>query len=190
MNLQVTDSICVSSQILQSNSLAEGKVKKKRGSWELIKSCCFIQLAVMEILSVRRRSVCNHLTSVVLQRSHSNEDFLFQLVIFHLFSSLSLSFPELSLSVCKAAKADLAFLVDGSWSIGDDNFQKIIRFLYSTTGALDVIGPEGTQVCAACEISVKFSLLFYLTAIIVQHFLHIFEEKEMKTILEFLIAHP
>ncbi|XP_067258727.1 collagen alpha-1(XIV) chain isoform X4 [Chanodichthys erythropterus] len=51
--------------------------------------------------------------------------------------------------VCKAAKADLAFLVDGSWSIGDDNFQKIIRFLYSTTGALDVIGPEGTQVAIA-----------------------------------------
>uniref|UniRef100_A0AAR2LSF0 Collagen, type XIV, alpha 1b n=1 Tax=Pygocentrus nattereri TaxID=42514 RepID=A0AAR2LSF0_PYGNA len=48
--------------------------------------------------------------------------------------------------VCKAAKADLVFLVDGSWSIGDDNFQKIIRFLYSTTGALDLIGPEGTQV--------------------------------------------
>ncbi|XP_057195961.1 collagen alpha-1(XIV) chain isoform X2 [Triplophysa rosa] len=51
--------------------------------------------------------------------------------------------------VCKAARADLAFLVDGSWSIGDDNFQKIIRFLYSTTGALDVIGPEGTQVAIA-----------------------------------------
>ncbi|KAI4893059.1 hypothetical protein NFI96_005115 [Prochilodus magdalenae] len=48
--------------------------------------------------------------------------------------------------VCKAARADLVFLVDGSWSIGDDNFQKIIRFLYSTTGALDLIGPEGTQV--------------------------------------------
>ncbi|TRY54520.1 hypothetical protein DNTS_033389 [Danionella cerebrum] len=47
--------------------------------------------------------------------------------------------------VCKAAKAELAFLVDGSWSIGDENFQKIIRFLYSATGALDVIGPEGTQ---------------------------------------------
>ncbi|CAB1351089.1 unnamed protein product, partial [Coregonus sp. 'balchen'] len=31
--------------------------------------------------------------------------------------------------VCKAAKADLAFLVDGSWSIGDDSFLKIIRFL-------------------------------------------------------------
>uniref|UniRef100_A0A8C7RBT7 Collagen, type XIV, alpha 1b n=1 Tax=Oncorhynchus mykiss TaxID=8022 RepID=A0A8C7RBT7_ONCMY len=48
--------------------------------------------------------------------------------------------------VCKAAKADLAFLVDGSWSIGDDNFLKIIRFLHSTTGALDIIGPDGTQV--------------------------------------------
>ncbi|XP_035392263.1 collagen alpha-1(XIV) chain-like isoform X2 [Electrophorus electricus] len=51
--------------------------------------------------------------------------------------------------VCKAAKADLVFLVDGSWSIGDDNFLKIIRFLYSTTGALDEIGPGGTQVAIA-----------------------------------------
>uniref|UniRef100_A0A6Q2Z1M2 Collagen, type XIV, alpha 1b n=1 Tax=Esox lucius TaxID=8010 RepID=A0A6Q2Z1M2_ESOLU len=48
--------------------------------------------------------------------------------------------------VCKAAKADLVFLVDGSWSIGDESFLKIIRFLYSTTGALDSIGPDGTQV--------------------------------------------
>ncbi|KAJ8000142.1 hypothetical protein DPEC_G00201770 [Dallia pectoralis] len=48
--------------------------------------------------------------------------------------------------VCKAAKADLVFLVDGSWSIGDESFLKIIRFLYSTTGALDTIGPDGTQV--------------------------------------------
>lgn len=38
------------------------------------------------------------------------------------------------------------FLVDGSWSIGDDNFNKIIAFLYSTVGALDKIGPDGTQV--------------------------------------------
>ncbi|KAJ8395287.1 hypothetical protein AAFF_G00034890 [Aldrovandia affinis] len=51
--------------------------------------------------------------------------------------------------VCKAAKADLVFLVDGSWSIGDDNFHKIIRFLYSTTGALDKIGIDGTQVAIA-----------------------------------------
>ncbi|KAL6473905.1 hypothetical protein MHYP_G00174660 [Metynnis hypsauchen] len=51
--------------------------------------------------------------------------------------------------VCRAAKADLVFLVDGSWSIGDDNFVKIIRFLYSTAGALDEIGPGGTQVAIA-----------------------------------------
>ncbi|XP_061680396.1 collagen alpha-1(XIV) chain-like [Syngnathoides biaculeatus] len=51
--------------------------------------------------------------------------------------------------VCKAAKADLAFLVDGSWSIGDDNFLKIIRFLFSTVGALDQIGADGTQVAIA-----------------------------------------
>lgn len=48
--------------------------------------------------------------------------------------------------MCKEAKADLAFLVDGSWSIGDDNFMKITRFLYSTMGSLDLIGPDGTQV--------------------------------------------
>ncbi|KAM3858555.1 collagen alpha-1(XIV) chain [Diretmus argenteus] len=51
--------------------------------------------------------------------------------------------------VCKAAKADLVFLVDGSWSIGDESFLKIIGFLYSTTGALDRIGPNGTQVAIA-----------------------------------------
>ncbi|XP_075209024.1 collagen alpha-1(XIV) chain isoform X3 [Anomaloglossus baeobatrachus] len=48
--------------------------------------------------------------------------------------------------VCKSARADLVFLVDGSWSIGDDNFHKVIRFLYSTAGAMDQIGPDGTQV--------------------------------------------
>uniref|UniRef100_A0A3Q0RV02 Collagen type XIV alpha 1 chain n=1 Tax=Amphilophus citrinellus TaxID=61819 RepID=A0A3Q0RV02_AMPCI len=51
--------------------------------------------------------------------------------------------------VCKEAKADLAFLVDGSWSIGDDNFMKITHFLYSTMGSLDLIGPDGTQVAVA-----------------------------------------
>ncbi|CAM9702238.1 unnamed protein product, partial [Lampetra planeri] len=51
--------------------------------------------------------------------------------------------------VCKAAKADIVFLVDGSWSIGDDNFHKVIRFLYGTAGALDKIGPDGAQVAIA-----------------------------------------
>ncbi|KAF7654725.1 hypothetical protein LDENG_00065820 [Lucifuga dentata] len=51
--------------------------------------------------------------------------------------------------VCKEAKADLVFLVDGSWSIGDDNFLKITRFLYSTMGSLDLIGSDGIQVAIA-----------------------------------------
>uniref|UniRef100_A0A8C9TLM8 Collagen type XIV alpha 1 chain n=1 Tax=Scleropages formosus TaxID=113540 RepID=A0A8C9TLM8_SCLFO len=67
-------------------------------------------------------------------------------------TTTSHTFPQpttLPPHLCKAAKADLVFLVDGSWSIGDDNFQKIIRFLHSTTGALDQIGPDGTQVAIA-----------------------------------------
>ncbi|XP_073488307.1 collagen alpha-1(XIV) chain isoform X1 [Aquarana catesbeiana] len=51
--------------------------------------------------------------------------------------------------VCKSARADLVFLVDGSWSIGDDNFHKVTRFLYNTAGAMADIGPEGTQVGVA-----------------------------------------
>ncbi|KAJ8288713.1 hypothetical protein COCON_G00013720 [Conger conger] len=48
--------------------------------------------------------------------------------------------------VCRGAKADLVFLIDGSWSIGDDNFNKVVQFVFSTVGALDVIGPTGMQV--------------------------------------------
>lgn len=48
--------------------------------------------------------------------------------------------------MCKTAKADLVFMVDGSWSIGDENFNKITDFLYNTVGALNKIGADGTQV--------------------------------------------
>ncbi|KAI1895827.1 hypothetical protein AGOR_G00110770 [Albula goreensis] len=48
--------------------------------------------------------------------------------------------------VCRGAKADLVFLIDGSWSIGDDNFNKVVQFVFSTIGAFDVIGPTGMQV--------------------------------------------
>uniref|UniRef100_A0A671SI91 Collagen alpha-1(XII) chain n=1 Tax=Sinocyclocheilus anshuiensis TaxID=1608454 RepID=A0A671SI91_9TELE len=49
-------------------------------------------------------------------------------------------------AVCKGAKADVVFLIDGSWSIGDDSFSKVIQFVYSVVGAFDVIGPSGMQV--------------------------------------------
>ncbi|XP_034713985.1 collagen alpha-1(XII) chain isoform X1 [Etheostoma cragini] len=54
-------------------------------------------------------------------------------------------FPP-ALDVCKGAKADLVFLIDGSWSIGDDSFNKVIQFVKSMTGAFDVISPSGMQV--------------------------------------------
>ncbi|KAJ7988915.1 hypothetical protein DPEC_G00314140 [Dallia pectoralis] len=48
--------------------------------------------------------------------------------------------------VCRGAKADLVFLIDGSWSIGDDSFNKVLQFVFSTIGAFDVIHPSGMQV--------------------------------------------
>ncbi|XP_026146323.1 collagen alpha-1(XII) chain isoform X5 [Carassius auratus] len=49
-------------------------------------------------------------------------------------------------AVCKGAKADVTFLIDGSWSIGDESFSKVVQFIYSVVGAFDVIGPSGMQV--------------------------------------------
>ncbi|XP_019940584.2 collagen alpha-1(XII) chain isoform X4 [Paralichthys olivaceus] len=54
-----------------------------------------------------------------------------------------------ALDVCKGAKADLVFLIDGSWSIGDESFNKVIQFVMSMTGAFDVISPTGMQVSFA-----------------------------------------
>ncbi|XP_016340926.1 collagen alpha-1(XII) chain-like [Sinocyclocheilus anshuiensis] len=51
-----------------------------------------------------------------------------------------------ALEVCKGAKADLVFLIDGSWSIGDDSFIKVRQFLFSMIGAFDVINRDGMQV--------------------------------------------
>ncbi|XP_058235769.1 collagen alpha-1(XII) chain isoform X2 [Hemibagrus wyckioides] len=49
-------------------------------------------------------------------------------------------------AVCKGAKADVVFLIDGSWSIGEDSFHKVRQFVFSIMGAFDVIGPSGMQV--------------------------------------------
>ncbi|KAL3968337.1 C-type lectin domain family 4 member A [Sarotherodon galilaeus] len=51
-----------------------------------------------------------------------------------------------ALDVCKGAKADLVFLIDGSWSIGDDSFNKVLQFVTSMTAAFDIISPKGMQV--------------------------------------------
>lgn len=57
-----------------------------------------------------------------------------------------LSVPFLGLSVCRGAKADIVFLTDASWSIGDDNFNKVVKFVFNTVGAFDLINPAGIQV--------------------------------------------
>lgn len=50
-------------------------------------------------------------------------------------------------SVCRGAKADVLFLIDGSWSIGEESFTKIMHFVSGMIAAFDVIGPSGMQVC-------------------------------------------
>ena len=50
-------------------------------------------------------------------------------------------------SVRKGAKADVVFLIDGSWSIGEESFTKVVHFVYSMIGAFDIMGPSGMQVC-------------------------------------------
>lgn len=54
--------------------------------------------------------------------------------------------------MCKGAKADLVFLIDGSWSIGDESFNKVIQFVTSVIGAFDVISPDGMQVRAGVSL--------------------------------------
>ncbi|XP_041661141.1 collagen alpha-1(XII) chain isoform X2 [Cheilinus undulatus] len=49
-------------------------------------------------------------------------------------------------AVCKGAKADVVFLIDGSWSIGEESFTKVVNFVSGMIGAFDVIGPSGMQV--------------------------------------------
>ncbi|XP_049446985.1 collagen alpha-1(XII) chain isoform X1 [Epinephelus fuscoguttatus] len=49
-------------------------------------------------------------------------------------------------AVCAGAKADVVFLIDGSWSIGEDSFTKVVHFVSGMIAAFDVIGPSGMQV--------------------------------------------
>ncbi|XP_074472614.1 collagen alpha-1(XII) chain isoform X2 [Sebastes fasciatus] len=49
-------------------------------------------------------------------------------------------------AVCRGAKADVVFLIDGSWSIGEDSFTKVVHFVSGMISAFDVVGPSGMQV--------------------------------------------
>ncbi|TRY92824.1 hypothetical protein DNTS_024890 [Danionella cerebrum] len=51
-----------------------------------------------------------------------------------------------ALDVCRGAKADLVFLIDGSWSIGDESFAKVRQFVFNMIGAFDIISQNGMQI--------------------------------------------
>ncbi|KAF3850308.1 hypothetical protein F7725_020027 [Dissostichus mawsoni] len=41
-------------------------------------------------------------------------------------------------AVCKGAKADVVFLIDGSWSIGEESFTKVVHFVSGMVSAFDM----------------------------------------------------
>ncbi|TRY60262.1 hypothetical protein DNTS_004245 [Danionella cerebrum] len=47
---------------------------------------------------------------------------------------------------CGRMKADIVFLVDESWSIGTNNFEKLKDFLFRTVTHFPILGPKGTQI--------------------------------------------
>lgn len=61
--------------------------------------------------------------------------------------------------MCKGAKADIVFLTDASWSIGDDNFNKVVKFIFNTVGAFDEVNPAGIQVSVVLSVAVHLSCL-------------------------------
>lgn len=47
----------------------------------------------------------------------------------------------------------MVFLIDGSWSIGEESFTKVLLFVSSVIGAFDIVGPSGMQVCPGNKVS-------------------------------------
>ena len=75
------------------------------------------------------------------------------------FSNINICFAECSVS----AIADLVFLVDGSWSVGRENFKHIRSFIGALAGAFD-IGEDKTRVAVvqySTDTRTEFSLTRY-----------------------------
>ncbi|XP_036930513.1 collagen alpha-6(VI) chain isoform X4 [Acanthopagrus latus] len=71
-------------------------------------------------------------------------------------------------TVCtQEAVADIVFLVDGSWSIGTENFEQIRRFLYTLVNSFD-IGPD----------HVRIGLVQYSTTPRTEFLLNTYQNKE------------
>ena len=82
------------------------------------------------------------------------------------------------LPVCKQeVKADIVFLVDGSWSIGTENFQQIRDFLYTLVNSFSV-GPN----------QVRIGMAQYSTDRRTEFLLNTFQDKQ--EILEYIKKLP
>ncbi|XP_032897317.1 collagen alpha-1(XIV) chain-like isoform X1 [Amblyraja radiata] len=61
-------------------------------------------------------------------------------------STFASSTPPIDLKDCRAVTADLTFIIDGSTSVGEANFRKIISFVHDSVSVFAKLGPEGIQV--------------------------------------------
>ncbi|XP_078275198.1 LOW QUALITY PROTEIN: collagen alpha-1(XIV) chain-like [Rhinoraja longicauda] len=61
-------------------------------------------------------------------------------------SPFASSTAPIVLKDCRAVTANLMFIIDGSSSVGEENFKKIISFVYDSVSVFDQIGPVGIQV--------------------------------------------
>lgn len=78
---------------------------------------------------------------------------------------ISLLYLFFSLTECSvSAIADLVFLVDGSWSVGRENFKHIRSFISALAGAFD-IGADKTRVAVvqySTDTRTEFPLTRYI----------------------------
>uniref|UniRef100_A0A8C4Q898 Uncharacterized protein n=1 Tax=Eptatretus burgeri TaxID=7764 RepID=A0A8C4Q898_EPTBU len=66
----------------------------------------------------------------------------------HLLSDPEPTLPPV-IPGCYRAKADLVFMLDGSWSMGEENFKTVLQFVHSLVESFEIIGPSGVQVAVA-----------------------------------------
>lgn len=72
--------------------------------------------------------------------------------------------PVFPLECSASAVADLVFLVDGSWSVGQENMKHIRSFISATAGAFD-IGEDKSRVAVvqySTDARTEFALTRYL----------------------------
>lgn len=84
-------------------------------------------------------------------------------MLYHFIATHSYFFVLFAIECSVSAIADLVFLVDGSWSVGRENFKHIRSFISSLAGAFD-IGEDKTRVAVvqySTDTRTEFPLTHY-----------------------------